>query len=290
MTSATVTSKSLDYESELARITMSGPHVIGEDQRQLNRLVAEEIADILPIDDIHKVSDCDLIYRYLIARLWNPGPAIAGIRAYVAWREDLMLNGIAWEKFPDDVYPAMPHFQGVDVDGNPVFYDRPDPKLAGELLVKYSKDALLRMHAGFMEQGRRLQVMLGKDRMSCVLDMSKCTMSVVTNPSAMSLIKAMSTMDQTYYPENMRTMLVCNGGWTFGGVFKILKPMLDERVQKKIQVIAGGSGMQADIGKFISMDELPVSYGGTAPDGEKHPLLAKNLEDHPGERPTSGFV
>jgi hypothetical protein len=283
-----------DYEAELERIDHSGPHDIGEEQQALNRAVAAELADLLPIDDIHKVSDCDLIYRFLIAHRWAVPKAVEGIRNYVAWRTELRLNGILWEQLPEDAMAAMPTFQGQDIFGNPVFYDRPDPKLVGQLLTKYSADEMLRMHAAVMETGRRLQKALGRDRVSCVIDCSKLTMSIVTNPSAMSLLKQMSKMDQTQYPENMRTLMICNGGWTFSGMYKLIRPLLDERVQKKIQIMGGSTGsakMREDMGQWIDVSQVPESFSGTAPDGSipAHPVLQELRALPPGTPPPSGF-
>ncbi len=59
--------------------------------------------DILPIDDIHKVSDCDLIYRFLIAHRWDVAKAADGLRAYAERRAKNRMNDVLWEEFAPEV-------------------------------------------------------------------------------------------------------------------------------------------------------------------------------------------
>lgn len=250
------------YESELTRITHSGPHPIDEERRQKNREVCTMILDILPINDIHKVSDCDLIYKFLIARRWDCEAAAKGLRDYATWRTENKLNEIMWEEFPPETRALACEFRGFDRFGHPVFYDKPDPKLIADLLTKFPRELLLRIHFKVMEWGRRLCKQLRTDRVSCVLDLSMLTMGIVTNTRAIGFMKEMSHMDQQMYPENMRTMLICNGGWSFNAIWKIIRPLLDERVQKKIQFM-GTSNMAADIDKWVSLDQVPVKFGGS---------------------------
>ena len=254
----------VEYESELARIDHSGPHEIGDEQRALNRAVAAELADLLPIDDIHKVSDCDLIYRFLIAHRWHVQKAGDAVREYAAWRAELGLNNVLWEKFPDEVMEATPFFRGTDVFGFPLFFNRPDPAKLMAAKEVCPRDEIVRCHLMMMEQSRRVQVATGVDRCSCILDMSQLSFSLVTNPFAIGLLKEMSTLDQKWYPENLRTMVITNAGFLFGTIFKVVKPLLDVRVQKKLQIMPTSpeEAVVEAMSTWVDLDRVPTEYGG----------------------------
>jgi hypothetical protein len=253
-----------DYEKNLAMMTHSGPHDLTAENQQLNREVFEQIKPILPFDDIHKISDCDLIYKFLIAQRWDVDKAAVELVEYSQWRKEMRLNDILWETFPPEATELLPYFQGTDNFGYPIFYDRPSPAKIGQVLKTVPRETLVRTHIVMMEQGRRLCKAMRVDRVTCLLDMSLLNMSIVTNPSAIGIMKEFSRMDQKYYPENMRTMMITNSGWTFGSLITMLKPMLDVRVQKKIQTLGSGAKLQADMAQWAPIEQVPSEYGGTA--------------------------
>jgi hypothetical protein len=276
-----------EYEASLSRIHTSGPHDLDDDKRALNRAVYEEIRDILPIDDIHKVSDADLIYRFLIAYRWHPQKSADAIRDYVEWRSAMNLNTVLWEEFPDEVNAISPRFHGVDRFGNPVFYDRPSPAVIGRLLAHVPRETLLRTHFAMMERGRRLCKAIGADRVTCIVDLANLNMSIVTNPSAVGLLKEFSHLDQKFYPENMRTMILQNAGWTFSTLYKVIRPLLDVRVQKKIQIVRTGDAMVTDMEPWVDMSQVLEEFGGSSSIGDEHAcLVVQHLE--PGTPPLVG--
>ncbi len=255
------------YETQLAAQTHSGPHHIDDERRGLNRQVFAMIRGLLPFNDIHKTSDCDLIFRFLIARKWDVNETAKSLAGYVEFREKHNLNDVLWEEFPEETKAVASVFSGFDVEGHPVFVQKPDPAQMGQLLTKFPRELLMRKHFKMMEQSRRLGLLYDTDRVTCLLDMALLSMAVLTNPSAMGFIKEMSHLDQTYYPENMRYMLIVNGGWTFSSLYSLIKPWLDVRVQQKINFIGSGSKMGPELAKFVERKYLQRAYGGEADDG-----------------------
>ena len=254
-----------EYEAQLAAQTSSGPHHIDDERRDKNRQVFAMIRGILPFPDIHKKNDCDLIFRFLIAKKWDAQEAANALAEYVEFREKHRLNEILWEEFPPETKSIGSIFSGFDNEGHPIFLKKPDPVVLGQLLGKFPRDQLMRVHFKMMEQSRRLCLLYDTDRVSCLLDMALLSMSVLTNPGALGFLKEMTHLDQTYYPENMRYMLICNGGWTFSSLYKLIKPWLDPRVQQKINFMASGSGMVTDLNKFVEPKFLLAEYGGSDP-------------------------
>ncbi|KAG5482865.1 hypothetical protein LSCM1_06897 [Leishmania martiniquensis] len=123
-----------------------------------------QLKQILPIPDIHKISDCDLIYRFLIARRMDVSLATSDILHYIGFREKYNLNAILWDREVEAVFngldgeeliqqvmaemakagtasaakvkPTRPLLQagwaawncGVDKRGHVLLYQRPNPK------------------------------------------------------------------------------------------------------------------------------------------------------------------
>nr|CAJ2469871.1 unnamed protein product [Leishmania braziliensis] len=121
-----------------------------------------QLKQILPIPDIHKVSDCDLIYRFLIARRMDVSLATSDILHYIGFREKYNLDTILWdhevvatfngldgEELVGQVMAEMKDttsaakvkitrpllkagwaacYCGVDKRGHVIFYQRPNPK------------------------------------------------------------------------------------------------------------------------------------------------------------------
>lgn len=122
-----------------------------------------QLRQILPIPDIHKVSDCDLIYRFLIARRMDVDLATNDILHYIAFREKYSLDTILWDREVEMLFNGLdgeelmqqvmeemkkgttpaakvkitrPLLQagwaawncGVDKRGHVIFYQRPNPK------------------------------------------------------------------------------------------------------------------------------------------------------------------
>ena len=270
------------YDIDLEAITHSGPHEIDEEKKALNREVLGQCSDIFPIDDIHKINDADLIFRFLIAHRWKVEPAAKAMREYAEFRKENDLNNVLWEPMPEEALALKPKFQGFDRYGHPVFYDRPDPKMIAVLLQKLPRELLLKAHFAMMEQGRRWQKIHKTDRVSCVVDLSLLTMGAVTNTKAVGFLKEMAKTDQHYYPENMRTMCLCNGGWTFNGLWKIIRPLLDVRVQKKIQF----TNTPDQIDAWIPCDHIPVTHLGGRCAEDTGVLLEDFTKTAPGSPPT----
>jgi hypothetical protein len=279
------------YEKDLAMQTHSGPHQITPEMQEKNRQVFELVKPVLPFDDIHKISDCDLIYRFLIAQRFDVDKTAVELIEYTKFRKDNRLNDLLWENLPEEALAELPFFQGVDNEGNPIFYDRPSPATLGQLLKAFPRETLVRVHFVMMEQGRRLSKALKKDRVTCLLDMSLLNMSIVTNPSAIGLLKEFSRLDQRYYPENIRTMMISNSGWTFGSIITVLKPMLDVRVQNKIQKLGSGPRLPADMANYASPDQVPADFGGNAERVQNEGFSrALNVSELPIATPPSSIV
>eukprot|EP00667_Euglena_gracilis_P022892 EG_transcript_25651 len=218
-------------------IQKSGIHDIGEPQRQLWRDLQERVQDILPFADGNKVCDEDLAYRFLIARQWNLDLAEKLIRDYLIWRHANHIDAVLSESFPADLPKFYPMgFHGFDKDGRPVYYERPDPKGITHLLQSFEKSVLVRWHYCVIERGRERYRLAGHDRLTIILDASQIGMSIMTNTTAIGFLKEIITGDQVKFPEHMMYLFVINAPMVFSTLWNLVRPMVDERTQKKVHI------------------------------------------------------
>ncbi|KAK7198692.1 CRAL/TRIO domain containing protein [Novymonas esmeraldas] len=123
-----------------------------------------QLKQILPIPDVHKLSDCDVIYRFLIGRRMDVQLTTTDVLHYIAFREKYSLDTILWDREVEATFNGLdgeelvqqvmaemkksnatsaakvkitrPLLQagwaawncGVDKRGHVVFYQRPNPK------------------------------------------------------------------------------------------------------------------------------------------------------------------
>ena len=248
-------------ETWLATQTTCGPHEIDDEKRMIHLQFQKQVAHLLPINDPHKLNDVDLLYRFLIARNWDIALAEKMLTDHVAWRMENDIDGLLRETFPDDIMENYSGgFMGVDIHGNPLYFERPDPKGIAYLLGKYERKVLVRWHLLKMEIRRRRAKLMGKDRTTSVLDLSLVGVGILANTTVLGFLKEIAHIDQANFPECMRYLVIINAPWTFSTVWAVIQKFLDERVQKKINIFKGAEG----IAKFAALDQVPKAFGGTA--------------------------
>lgn len=249
------------YERDFAAQTASGPVVFTDEQRAKNRQLCDLAADILPIDDDQKTSDCDLLYRFLIGKHWDVPTASRCLRQYVELRQAERLNGIMAEEIAEPFRVVLSPVHGVTTDGLPTLWMTPDPKRLLPVLKAFPKEDLLRVQMHVMETARFISRSMGVDRCNYVLDLGKITVGSV-NSMTLGFLRELVKMLQAYYPEIMRRMLIFNTGWVIMGAWKVLKPFIDPRVQDKIRFSNGPPNVKV-LAEFMMADDVLPEYGGT---------------------------
>jgi hypothetical protein len=270
------------YERDHARILSSGPHTFTDEMRRKNLGFRAKVKHLLPIPDRFKLNDCDLLYRFLIARNWDFEVAAKNLAEYVEWRAKERLDTIVTEAIDPQVEAALPTFFGLDVEGFPILFDTPDPKVVTLMLKTVPRETMMRGHLKLMEQARYLSKVNGVDRISYVMDLTNISISTVTS-AAVSFLKEVSHMDQHFYPEVMRRMLICNGGWMITGVWNVIRPLLDVRIQKKIRFFKDLPSV-ITVAEFISPENMHPRYGGVC---ETSVLESQLQELHEGAKRSS---
>ncbi|RNF02360.1 Sec14 cytosolic factor [Trypanosoma rangeli] len=221
------------YEADHAAQTRSGTTVLTEEHKRKNLDLHSRVADILPLDDNHKLSDCDLLYRFLIGRQWKVESAEVSLRNYIALRKEQKLNSIIAEQYCGNVESTASVLYGFDKDGLPVMWNTPDFRLLVTLIKGGFKRDLLRIQMQVMEKARFLAKERQVDRCMVVLDLCHTNISSV-NSHTLAFAREFAKVMQEYYPEIMCRILVFNAGWAVTGAWKAVRPLLDRRVQDKV--------------------------------------------------------
>ncbi|KAF8281768.1 hypothetical protein TcYC6_0006420 [Trypanosoma cruzi] len=250
----------LSYEEAHAAQTRSGPTVLSKEHQRKNLELRSRLRDVLPIDDRQKLSDCDLLYRFLIGRRWVVEAADASLRTYVSLRKKMNLNTIIAEKFSKEVESTASCLYGFDKEGFPVMWNTPDIPLLVRMLKGGFERDLLRVQMQSMEKARFLAKERHVDRCTLVLDLRHVGISSA-NSVILSFARELAKIMQAYYPEIMCRMLVFNAGWAVAGAWKVLRPFVDQRVQDKVRFFPGAPTMEAIL-PFIDEDQFPPSFGG----------------------------
>lgn len=78
--------------------------------------------------------------------------------------------------------------------------------------------------------------------------------------SLLRSLKRIIDIDQDYYPETLKNILVINAPIYFTAIWAIVKPWLDPIVANKVQV--SGSNFLSKLLNYMDIDQIPVEYGG----------------------------
>ncbi|CAN1336581.1 Phosphatidylinositol/phosphatidylcholine transfer protein SFH2 [Linum perenne] len=112
-----------------------------------------------------------------------------------------------------------------------------------------------------------------------VLDMTGLKLSALNQIKLMTVI---STVDDLNYPEKTNTYYIVNAPYIFSACWKVVKPLLQERTRKKVQVLHGNG--RDELLKIMDISSLPHFCKREGSGSSKH--LDKSSEscyslDHP---------
>ncbi|XP_042520860.1 phosphatidylinositol/phosphatidylcholine transfer protein SFH9-like isoform X2 [Macadamia integrifolia] len=194
---------------------------------------------------MHQGYPRETLVRFLKAREWNVAKAHKMLVDCLNWRIQNEIDSILTRPIaPTDLYRAVRDSQligmsGYTKQGIPVF-------AFGVGLSKYDKASVhyyVQSHIQINEYRDRVILpsatkKYGRHIGTCVkvLDMTGLKISAM---SQMKLLTAISTVDDLNYPEKTDTYYIVNAPYIFSACWKVVKPLLQERTRRKIQVLQG---------------------------------------------------
>jgi len=238
-----------------------------------------------------------IVQKYLNAKQWNVKEAVGMFRYSNKYRagefghDKLMRwkpSSLMLKFVPGGLY-------GQDLEGNPISYmhaGRADLKGIFRLGTKrdHIKFRMWQLNS-LIRYTRILSKKRGKycGQATLVIDLEGFEFSKLYMPT-FKLFNEANKLAQMVYPELLRRIIIINPPLVFSAVFALVKPFLFQRVIDKIVVAPRGKEVSiAALQEYVSLDNLPAMYGGTAPDPDPSgEAVVKKVHEIHDERVASG--
>ena len=111
-----------------------------------------------------------------------------------------------------------------------------------------------------------------------IMDMEGMSMKMM-GKLTLNYIGAMIGIDKEHYPETLGKMIFLNVPGFFSMGFSMIKPLLDERTVRKIDVLSSKAEWKPKLLELVGEANLPVEYGGSlvVPGGLYPPTRTKSV-------------
>ncbi|KAL9259076.1 SEC14 cytosolic factor-like protein [Drosera capensis] len=195
--------------------------------------------------NLHEGYPTQTLVRFLKARDGNVDKAHKMLVDCLNWRvQNEIDNILAKPIVPTDLYRGIRDSQLVGLSG---FSKEGLPVIAvGVGLSTYDKASVhyyVQSHIQMNEYRDRVILPRaskkhGRSIVTClkILDMTGLKISALNQ---IKLLTAISTIDDLNYPEKTETYYIVNAPYIFSTCWKVVKPLLQERTRRKIQVLQG---------------------------------------------------
>ncbi|XP_074567721.1 phosphatidylinositol/phosphatidylcholine transfer protein SFH9-like [Curcuma longa] len=195
--------------------------------------------------NMHQGNPKHTLMRFLKAREWNVPKTNKMLVDCLNWRINNQIDDVFSKPItPVDLYRGIrdSHLMGLSgysKQGIPVFaigvglstYDKASVNyyIQSHIQMNEYRDRVL-LPAASRKNGRYIGTCFK------VLDMTGLKLSSLGN---LKLVSLMATIDDLNYPEKTETYYIVNAPYIFTACWKVVKPLLQERTRRKIQVLDG---------------------------------------------------
>ncbi|KAK7301904.1 hypothetical protein RJT34_12781 [Clitoria ternatea] len=194
--------------------------------------------------NMHQGYPNEALIRFLKARDWNVTKAHTMLIDCLKWRVENEIDNVLTKPIPADLYKVVRDsyligMPGYSKEGLPVIavgvglstYDKASDKyyIQSHIQINEYRDRVI-LPAATKKHGRYIGTCVK------VLDMTGLKFSALNQ---LRLLTAISTIDDLNYPEKSDTYFIVNAPYIFSACWKVVKPLLQERTRRKIQVLQG---------------------------------------------------
>lgn len=221
--------------------------IASQDAIKQLRALMEEVDESMKntFQNVHQGYPNETLVRFLKARDGNISKAHKMLLDCLNWRLENEIDAILCKPIiPTDFYRAVRDSQliglsGYSKEGLPVF-------AIGVGLSTFDKASVhyyVQSHIQINEYRDRIVLPAAAKKSghyigTCikVLDMTGLKLSALSQTKLLTMI---STVDDLNYPEKTETYYIVNAPYIFSACWKVVKPLLQERTRKKVQVLQG---------------------------------------------------
>lgn len=198
----------------------------------------------ISFQNMHQGYPTETLGRFLKARDWNVAKAHKMLIDCLHWRVENEIDKVLTKPIQADLYEAVRDSQligmsGYSKEGIPVIavgcglstYDKASDKyyIQSHIQINEYRDRVI-LPTATKKHGHYIGTCVK------VLDMTGLKFSALNQ---LRLLTAISTIDDLNYPEKTDTYYIVNAPYVFSACWKVVKPLLQERTRKKIQVLKG---------------------------------------------------
>ena len=214
--------------------------------------------------------DDHTLARFLRARKFVFDKAMEMFTKYMQWRAEQNVDDVSSFDFPEaraikEIYPHG--FHKTDRLGRSVYIERygsldikrvfeitTEERMIRYYIREYESMINIRIPACAVAAGYAIEQTL------TILDLGGSSTKLMKS-TVYNFIKLASGIAQDYYPEILGRMFIINTPMLFSVAWKVIRPWLDERTQKKIST--EGSKYQKKLLELVAPENLPEFLGGT---------------------------
>ncbi|XP_044497383.1 SEC14 cytosolic factor-like isoform X2 [Mangifera indica] len=211
--------------------------------------------------NVHQGYLTETLVRFLKAREWNVTKAHKMLVDCLNWRVTNEIDNILSKPIvPTELYRAVRDSQligmsGYSKEGLPVF-------AIGAGLSTFDKASAhyyMQSHIQINEYRDRVVLPAASKKYkqpitTCVkvLDMTGLKLSALSHIKLLTII---SSIDDLNYPEKTNAYYIVNAPYIFSACWKVVKPLLQERTRRKVQVLSGSG--KDELLKIMDFESLP---------------------------------
>lgn len=220
------------------------------------------------------------MFRFLRARKFDHHAAFAMMQRNEKWRNEFAGLDLRLEKAEDildcdlsKVYEYFPTWiQGYDKQARPVSYRRFGKFEIWNILKLTTLERIMRFHAWESEQSLRLMEQKSQEigytieTFVVIIDALGWSIGLATS-EAFAYIKSMASIDSDHYPERLGLCIIINAPSMLSFSWRIIAGFLDDVTKAKIKILGTDpKEWRPVLLSVIDEDQIPMMYGGTAPD------------------------
>ncbi|KAL0353330.1 UNVERIFIED_CONTAM: SEC14 cytosolic factor [Sesamum angustifolium] len=260
---------------------------------QFEALMEEEVDESLKrtFQNIHQGYPCETLMRFLKAREGNVTKAHKMLVDCLNWRVQNDIDDMLASYTERYVIHSFIGLSGYTNEGLPVFavgvglstFDRASVHyyVQSHIQINEYRDRVI-LPAATKKYGRHVSKCIK------VLDMTGLKLSALNQIKLMTII---SSIDDLNYPEKTLTYYIVNAPYVFSACWKVVKPLLQERTRRKINVLSGCG--QDDLLKIMNYSSLPHFCRKRCSGSSKH--LQNNTDncfslDHPFHQQLYNYI